>query len=523
MRHRRGALVPVIWLAIALSGIVLVTAPQAAATPAPNVDRSEASTDPSAPGAGPTDAARTAGAEPKADNVERVDRTERDRTPSLDADRPKKKPKRSIEAQRPQRHVAAGGEVAGNGPAAEDGSDTGTADPVVSGRSAETGDPAPVAVTPEPIADDGVQAVAPNRTRSPSLVNLIGSVVMNVLIGAIHLADGPPVLPPGSTVTVRTARLDVPVAGGRNVEADWYFPENADRSTRLVYLQHGFMASGPMYSYTAARIAERTNSIVVAPSLSSNFFDPAAAWVGGAPMQQAMAELFVGDRRALVQSASTAAGFPVALPQQFAFVGHSAGGTLVTAAAGYLARRDALDDLVGVVLLDGVEPAKSRAVTDALTALTGDHQRPVYLISSQRYFWSRGGDMADKLQAARPGVFNGVALTGGWHSDYLQGGNALIQWAQYAITGFSADRNVYAATDISVGWINDLFAGAKSEGIYGAPGQAFPIDTPAGTATATVLPLAAAQRTPLQRLVDGFFTLIFDWAGRHVFVYEPMS
>ena len=84
-------------------------------------------------------------------------------------------------------------------------------------------------------------------------------------------------------------------------------------------------------------------------------------------------------------------------PSRITLVGHSAGGTLVTAVAGYLADDDALDDLVGIVMLDGVEPKGSHAVNDALAKLTGKHYRPIQLISSQRYMWNRDGDMADKL------------------------------------------------------------------------------------------------------------------------------
>ena len=87
---------------------------------------------------------------------------------------------------------------------------------------------------------------------------------------------------------------DLPIGNGEQVEADWYFPDVIDSSTHLIYLQHGFMASGPMYSYTAAHLAERTNSIVVAPSLSSNFFDANADWVGGSTLQRAVAKLFEG-------------------------------------------------------------------------------------------------------------------------------------------------------------------------------------------------------------------------------------
>lgn len=362
------------------------------------------------------------------------------------------------------------------------------------------------------------------QLRTPrSLIDAVGSVVLKMLSAIVHLLDGPPMLPAGSTVTVRTSHLTLPIGSGKAVEANWYFPKDADASTRLIYLQHGFLASGPMYSYTAANLAERTNSIVVVPSLSSNFLDPAAEWVGGGPMHRAVADLFVGERTALNQSASAALGGSVTLPQKFVFVGHSAGGTLVTAAAGYLTDNGAIGDLAGVVMLDGVEPAGSRAVGDALAKLTGNNDVPIYLMSSDRYFWSRNGDMADKLSAARPGRFNGVGLVGGLHIDHLQGGNPLIQNSQYLLAGYSARANVAAATEISVGWVNDLFAGTATSGFYGTPHQSIPIVTSAGTATAIVLPLRRVQRSPWRELVDGFFTVIFDQAGRNAFVYEPLD
>lgn len=149
------------------------------------------------------------------------------------------------------------------------------------------------------------QAAAP---RAPTLIGFVGSIVLNVVMGLIHTFDGAPVLPAGSNVTVRTSSLTIPVAGGRTVEADWYFPDDGEPPTRLIYLQHGLGASAPMYSYTAATLAEQIHSIVVAPSLTSNFFDSDGAWLGGTPMQVAVADLFVGDREALTESASAAAG-----------------------------------------------------------------------------------------------------------------------------------------------------------------------------------------------------------------------
>jgi len=363
---------------------------------------------------------------------------------------------------------------------------------------------------------------AEKPTRPATLLNVLGSLILNALGGLVHLIDGPPMLPANSTVTVRTSSLNLPIGAGRSVQADWYFPEDVDESTRLVYLQHGFLASGPMYSFTAARIAEQTHSIVVAPSLSSNFFAPDAAWVGGSTLHRAVAQLFEGNREALTQSASEAAGYAITLPQRFALVGHSAGGTLVTSVAGHLADSGAIDDLVGVVLLDGVEPAGSHFVSDALAKLRGENDVPIRLISSERYFWSRGGDVADKLALARPDRFNGVGLTGGLHIDYAESGNPIIQFAEYLVAGFSQPRNVAAAGAISVGWLNDMFANTTSEGIYGAPGEVIPVVTSSGTATATVLPLGQPSRPVWPPLLDSILTAIFDFGGRYLFVYDPL-
>ncbi len=203
-------------------------------------------------------------------------------------------------------------------------------------------------------------------------------------------------------------------------------------------------------------------------------------------------------------------------------MGHSAGGTLVTAAAGYMTGTGAIDDLVGIVMLDGVEPAGSQLVSEALAKLTGDHDRPIYLISSERYFWDRGGDMADKLQLARADGFHGVGLEGGLHSDYMTGGNPVIQFAQYLVTGFSRPENVDAAGLVAAGWVNDLFAGVATGGIYGSPNQRLTVDTPSGVATATVLPLGRPERPVWPPLFDAALSAVFDFAGRYLFVYEPL-
>jgi hypothetical protein len=390
---------------------------------------------------------------------------------------------------------------------------------------AESLEPARTAVTQ---ASEVTTAVAARSTvaitdqtaapRARSLVNFVGSIVLNVVMGLIHAFDGAPVLPPGSTVTVRTSTLTIPVADGQTVEADWYFPNDGETPTRLIYLQHGLLASGPMYSYTAATLAEQTNSIVVAPSLTSNFFDADGAWLGGTPMQQAVADLFVGDRAALTESASAAAGYDVTLPTRFVLAGHSLGGSLVMGAAGDMVDNGAIDDLAGVLLLDAVDV--NNTVPTALQKLTGANYRPVLDISSERYVWNMYGKVGDELEAARPGQFNGVMLVGGRHIDALQGGNPLIQISEYLIAGFSQPQNVEAVKTLAVGWVNDMFAGTH-DGIYGAPQQNIQIDTSAGTATAVVLPFTSTQ-TVQATPFDGLLNVVLRFL-QNFFVYEPLT
>lgn len=369
-----------------------------------------------------------------------------------------------------------------------------------------------------PIAQLAATASTPVTAPRPApLVNIVGSLVFNVVGAALQVFSGPPVLPPGSNVTVRTSTLDMP-GTNQTVRADWYFPEDPDSATGVIYLQHGFMATGPMYSYTAAYLAEETNSIVVVPTLSSNLFDVNGEWIGGEPMQQSVADLFADDRPELTASASAAAGHPVTLPSKVVLVGHSLGGMLVTGAAGRMVDNGAVDDLAGVVLLDAVDTHND--IPDALDQLTGANYRPVLLISSEPYVWNRNGTVGQELQAARPGEFNGVMLVGGRHIDGLQGANPILQFAEYFIAGFSQPQNVDAVKQISAGWINDMYNGTDT-GVHGAPQQSIEIPTPSGTATAVVLPFTSTepvQATPWDGLVGPILDALFPYA-----VYEPLA
>ena len=217
----------------------------------------------------------------------------------------------------------------------------------------------------------------------------VGSLVVNAVQTIEALVTGPPVVPPGSTVTVRSSTVQL--SNGQRVAANWFYPETADGDppANMILLQHGFFALGPMYSYTAANLAEKTNSVVVTTTLSSNPFAGDSFWLGGTGMSAAIADLFVGDRAALTSSAVDAGyaakyGLDPAearLPQTFALAGHSLGANLVSGAAGFLVAKGAADDLVGVILLDGVPVGTTLpdalVKLDAYAASAGGHYIPV--------------------------------------------------------------------------------------------------------------------------------------------------
>jgi hypothetical protein len=368
--------------------------------------------------------------------------------------------------------------------------------------------------------------VSPNVTPEvPSALDviggLIGAVVVNVGSFAFNalqaveaLVTGPPVVPPNSTVTVRSSTIQL--SNGQRVAANWFYPEGDEPPTQMILLQHGFLALGPMYSYTAANLAEQTHSIVVTPTLSSNPFAGDSFWLGGTGMSAAIADLFVGDRAALTESALDA-GYATRygldpdaaqLPQQFALAGHSLGANLVSGAAGFLAENDAADDLVGVILLDGVPIGDT--LPNALANLdtyeaTGGHYIPIREIGAPWNLFNSLSNVNDALSAARPDRFNGVVLAGGVHMDSMRGGNPLIQFTAYVVAGFPQPQNPPAVEELAIAWLTDWFNGDTGIGDDLVPGTTLLIPTPQGTAHGVVIGTAPAAA--LAKSLQGPVTL----------------
>ncbi|WP_425005720.1 hypothetical protein [Mycolicibacterium sp. S3B2] len=378
---------------------------------------------------------------------------------------------------------------------------------------------------------------APQMMAAPqprTFQEVIQSLVMDIIGVAVRFVSGPPIAAPGTDVTVRSSRLEI--TEGRYVRADWYYPDTDEPPQRLIYLQHGYLGVGPMYSYTASWLAHRTNSIVVAPTLSSNRYVRDGFWLGDDQVYRATADMLLGDREALTASA-VAAGFAkkygsgAALPETFTLVGHSLGAGVAAGAAGYYAdaviASGATNRLAGIILLDGAPPGD--VLGQALDKLDGlGVDIPVLELGAPREEGSRRVDEA--LNGHRAGRFNGIVLDEGQHLDSMQGGSWLIQLVSYLYQGFPTEQNKAAAQTIIAGWVNDIFAGRidpttglcdaeDCAGIYAAPGQTVSIETPKGPATGAVIgsviaptsvefqPLAATSlmftRLPAIRLLIG--------------------
>ena len=247
-------------------------------------------------------------------------------------------------------------------------------------------------------------------------------------------------------VTVGSSSLTIPYGpGGYVTSADWYFPPQVDGKVSakgVVWLQGGDTAAlAPL----AVRIAGETNSIVVVPVISS-FEIPTQTvqYLDSVTMQQAVANMMLGDRVALAASA-TAAGNPGVLPKRILFVGQRSGGGFVVDVGASTVDNGAAKDLLGVVMFDGVASqdqfSSSVAKLDSLGI-------PLYQIASPPQAGNHWGSTTEQLVALHPGQFVGVQLDDG--------------------------SAMSAAITLATGWINDIYDGTFDPtnpfyGIYGNP------------------------------------------------------
>jgi lipocalin len=246
-------------------------------------------------------------------------------------------------------------------------------------------------------------------------------------------------------VTARSSSLVIPYSpGGYVTSADWYFPPQANGNVSangVVWLQRGDSA---VLAELAAQIAGQTNSIVVVPVISS-FEIPTqpGRYLGSAAMQQAVADMMLGDRVALATSA-TAAGYEGVLPTKILLAGQRTGGGFAAEVAARTVDNGAATNLLGVVMFDGVASPNQFPASLAKLDSMGI---PLYQIASPPQAGNNWGSTTEQLVALHPDQFVGVQL------DY---GSAMS-----------------AALTLATGWINDIYEGRGPTdpfyGVYGDP------------------------------------------------------
>jgi YVTN family beta-propeller protein/VCBS repeat-containing protein len=287
-------------------------------------------------------------------------------------------------------------------------------------------------------------------------------------------------LAPDGSTTSGHAPLTIPGTNGYTVDAAWYFPNQSQPPVGVIYLQHGYLRSNSHVSALAQQLADQTNSIVVTPQLSSNIGDPFNIW--DATIERGVTKLFEGNRAELTASASAAAGHPVTLPQQFVLAGHSAGGNLAVAVAGYLADDNAIGNLKAVILFDSVDDGDTVV---GMAKLTGSHTVPVMLIAAPPCSCNNFGVNTTTVLNNAPDQFIGVMLDNGGHLD-SEGSTTDAIGVQFC-GPTPTPANAAAVQTITAAWIDDVFTGSHT-GIYGPAGAVIPING----ATARVIGVGTA-------------------------------
>ena len=246
-------------------------------------------------------------------------------------------------------------------------------------------------------------------------------------------------------VTVGSSSIAIPYGSeGYVTSADWYFPTQANGKVSakgVIWLQRGDTAA---LTELAVQIAGQTNSIVVVPVISAfeNPRQPGRS-LGSAEMQQAVADMMLGDREALAASA-TAASYPGVLPERILFAGQLTGGGFAAEVAARTVDNGAAAKLLGVVMFDGV--ARPDQFPGSLARLDS-LGIPLYQIASPPQAGNQWGSTTEQLVTLHPDQFVGVQLDDG--------------------------SAMSAAITLATGWINDIYAGFGPtdpvHGIYGNP------------------------------------------------------
>ncbi|MEU0543059.1 hypothetical protein ABZ319_24615 [Nocardia sp. NPDC005978] len=302
-------------------------------------------------------------------------------------------------------------------------------------------------------------------------MNHRGPALAAVAAALIAVVSAGPATAPAAAAPVLGGSIEIPCAASvLRQSASWYLPEGDPRG--LVWVQHGFARNSDNVA-SLARTLSDSGYLVFAPSLP--FFDLAGCTLqnlgDNTPFLDAIATLFAtaGDpagalSRSLSDAAARQGVTPPAIPANFVFVGHSAGGEAVEYVAHSLHVRhpETWDHLRGVVLLDPVKSFLGANTDRALTDLD-DTDLPILAISAPPSLCNNFGTGTTALQTLLHRPFLGVRLPAGTHTD-AEGtsSDALGE----ALCGTPDATNIDTVELLTAGWAGDFFNGATTADFY---------------------------------------------------------
>lgn len=264
--------------------------------------------------------------------------------------------------------------------------------------------------------------------------------------------------------------------GTYSTPTDWYLPATST-PRGLVWLQHGFSENKGHWAYYAPKLAAAGYAVFATTLPTADIFGCTLENVGNnRPYLNNIASMFdsaASGSGALVTSyndAARRAGRPgLAMPSNWAFVGHSAGGETVTYVADRLRSNHpaAFSRLRGLVLEDPVNSFIGTNLADALTGLNGT-SLPIRTLASPAGSCNNnqaGVNLVVQKLTTRP--FHGALVRTGTHVDVFGAGAGPLLTAT---CGTPQVTNINAVQTLTTAWLADELAGTTTAANY--PGGA---------------------------------------------------